>query len=162
MAGTACWLFPQSKAQKYRQIEKLHFLLWLFPRYGSWAEEGHWCWRWLWEGWLQEPPQPPHEAPCASHLSVHNLLPWKLVPGRFSSPHCYLGEQRFVLSLAICHFSSRLRNCSDLEISLHFFLHPSQSKITHLCSNKSLLESFRGEKKNRTEERLAAPLPCRE
>lgn len=136
---------PRSKAQKYRQTEKWHFLPQLSPRNGPWAEEGCWCWRWLWEGWIQEPPQPPHEAPRVSHLSVHTLLSRELLPGRFSSGHCYLGEQRFVLSLAICHFSSRLRNGSDLEIALLFFLHPSRSKITHLCFNTSLLGIFRGE-----------------
>lgn len=76
-------------------------------------------------------------SPRCAQFAVLKEYAWKIQLCALS------GRTVAVLSLAICHFSSRLRNCSDIEIFLRFFLHPLQSKITDLCLNKSLLEIFR-------------------
>lgn len=100
-----------------------------------------------WSLWRQSIQQPPQKtgAPCFSPRNAQftflKVYAWKIQLCTLLS-----GRTVAVLSLAICHFSSRLRNCSDLEIFLRFFLHPLQSKITDLCSNKSLLEIFREKK----------------
>lgn len=80
-------------------------------------------------------------SPRCAQFAVLKEYAWKILLCALLS-----GRTVAVLSLAICHFSSRLRNCSDLEIFLRFFLHPLQSKITDLCLNKSLLEIFREKK----------------
>lgn len=134
------------KAQRYSKKIKVGFITslycWLSCHLGM--ESGQ---RRIWSVQRQSIQQPPQKTgtPCFSprcaQFAFLKVYAWKIQLCTLLS-----GRTVAVLSLAICHFSSRLRNCSDLEIFLRFFLHPLQSKITDLCSNKSLLEIFREKK----------------
>lgn len=74
--GLPYWpeLFLQSKAQKYKQIEKLLFFASVMPQVWTLGRGRPLVLEVAVGRWLQEPPQPPREAPRVSHLSVHNFL----------------------------------------------------------------------------------------